>query len=267
MQYIFIALKSYHNIMDEVDYSQFYYRPEDNNRDKPPKREKKRPDRSEKSRKKNFVLIITAVIMCFAILFLCVDFFGKGFLIKKIGSLFNKTEYSYYLVVASFPTRDTAYAGSLTAETSGGAGYTFKSDNSYLVALSAYSSEPDARSVASKNGAAYFVHTLSFSTDDVETANLIDKFIRETDTCCYKIESGLLTESELNTTLNNYKVLFSDLSEKKKTDENTSSSDLLDFIVNSISGINAGITNRTQLLFQLRYCMCTTLFSARESLQ
>lgn len=252
--------------MDEVDYSQFYYRP-NNDRKEPPKRENKHGNRNGKRKKKNYILLISAIILCFAILFLCVDFFGKGFLIKKIGSIFNKTEYSYYLVVSSFPTRDTAYAGSLTAETSGGAGYTFKSDKSYLVALSVYVSEPDASRVVAKNGASYFVHTLSFSASDSETANLIDKFIRDLDACCYKIESGLLTESELNGILNNYKIMFSDLSEEKKADENINSYELLAFIIDSLSDINAGVTNRTKLLFQLRYCMCSSLFSAQKALQ
>ena len=250
--------------MDEVDYSQFYYRPSGG--ECPRKPEKKDKKSKPPKRKKNKWTIFFAIILSFAILFIGVDFFGKGILIKNIKGLLGKNKYSYYLVVSSHPTRDTAYAQSLTVKHKGGAGYVFKNEDKYLVALAVYTSEADANNVVSKNGSTYFVHKIQFSSSDTETANLIDSFVCETIECCFELECGTLTESVLQSTLNNFSILFNELSDKKKEEGNTECANLLLFVNQSLSSINAGIVERNELLFQLRYCLCSLTISTFETL-
>ena len=250
--------------MDEVDYSQFYYRPSGG--ECPHKPEKKDKKNKPPKNKKNKWVIFFAIMLCFAILFIGVDFFGKGILIKNIKGLLGKNRYSYYLVVSSHPTRDTAYAQSLTIKHKGGAGYVFNNDDKYYVALAVYTSEPDAKNVATKNGSVFFVHTIQFSASDNDTANLIDSFIRETIECCFQLEYGSLSENLLQSTLNNYSVLFEDLANKKKETGNDDCVSLLLFVKQSLSSINAGIVDRSELLFQLRYCLCSLIISTCDAL-
>lgn len=242
--------------MNEVDYSRFIYQP---NCGKPPSKEPRKREKKPKSGKKKVFTVIIAVVLCFAILFLCVDFFAKGSLSDAIFSLMKKTSYSYYAVCRSYPTRETAHAGALLAENGGGAGYLFSENGDYYVIFGVYCDKTDAQSVSSKN-ADTFVYSLSYSTSSTELANMIDSFVRETSSYLANVDDGSFTENSLSSVRDNYIVLFS--SYKCKNDKEES---LVSFIVSCLREISPGTTKRAQLLFTTRHMLCSVLFSSREA--
>jgi hypothetical protein len=240
--------------MDDIDYTRYLYKK--SGRENVVKEKKHRPHSV-----KRIVVSVIAVILCFAIVLLCADFFGKGKIFDKLSSYFKNTEYDYYFVAASFPTRETAYAVSVAAVQSGGGGYLFTDGNAYIVAYSAYTELSDAESVAAKNSSSsFFVYTLSYKTSDTDFANAIDSFARDIASCCVSLENGSLTESDLNAVIDNYSKLFSAFD-----DLNESETHLASFIVSALSSIQIGITQRTELLFRLRHSVCSVLVSARET--
>lgn len=247
--------------MDEVDYSKFLYKPVSPS--SPPKREEKRPkkERPEKKRKGGKILLaVIVVLLCFALLFLCVDFFAKGNVTKKIYSMMSKNEYSYFLVASSYPTREMARAGSLLAEQNGGAGYLFTENGDYIVVFGVYTSQPNAQKVMEKNTST-FLYTLSYSTSRKELGNLVDTLVRDVCIALDKMDEGTFTESGLRNVFQNYVILFS--AYECETDEEK---ELVGFILSCLNGLDPGITERTNLLFQTRHMLCSVLFSARETL-
>lgn len=242
--------------MDEVDYSRFLYKPYS---PEPPEKKKHKDFSEKKSGKKKVFTVIIVILLCFAILFVCVDFFSKGKIFDSIYSLIAKTQYSFYCVVRSYPTRDMAHAGALLAENGGGAGYLFSENGDFFVVFNIYSDKSDADSVSAKNLNS-FVYTLSFSTSSTKLANLIDDFIREINSCLNQIDSGTFSDGTLSALKDNYLVLFSAV--EPKNEKETS---LVSFIVSCLNSISPGTTERTSLLFQTRHMICSVLFSSRDA--
>lgn len=242
--------------MTEVDYSRFIYQP---NCAKPPSDDKRKREKKRKSGGKKVFTVIIAVVLCFAILFFCVDFFAKGSLTEGIYSLMRKTGYSYYAVCRSYPTRETAHAGALLAENGGGAGYLFSENGDYYVIFGIFAEKTDAQSVASKNSDT-FIYSLSYSTTSTDIAGLIDSFVRDMSIYLDNVDDGTFTENSLAMARDDYIVLFS--SYEPKNDKETS---LVSFILSCLDEIAPGTTERASLLFRTRHMLCSVLFAARET--
>lgn len=245
--------------MDEVDYSQFLYRPGEAPKEPKPEKKRRKNDRPDRGKGKRAALVVIVVLLCFSLLFMCVDFFAKGKVTKGIYSLISKAEYEYYLVAASYPTRDMAHAGALLAENAGGAGYLFAENGDYFVVFGVYTSQPDAQKVIDRNGT-FFLYTLSFSTANTDLANLVDGLVRNVSVALDGMDAGTFTESGLQTVLNNYVVLFS----AYETDGERENA-LKSFVLSCLNGLDPGITERTSLLFRTRHMLCSVLFSSRET--
>lgn len=245
--------------MDEVDYSKFLYKPDSPLKPPKPENKSQKKERKPRSRGKKAVTVVIVVILCFSILFVCVDFFAKGKITRSIYSLMIKHEYSYYLVTSSYPTRDMAHAGALLAENGGGAGYLFSENGDFFVAFQVSVSKTDAQKIVDRN-ANYFLYTLSYSTSQTNFANLIDGFVRDVGIALDGMDAGTFTESGLQTVFTNYSVLFSAF--EPESDEETS---LQTFILSCLNSLGPGVTERTALLFQTRHMLCSVLFSARET--
>ncbi len=242
--------------MDEIDYSRFLYRPTG---EEPPKEPKKCKEENKSPKKRKVFTVVIATILCFAILFLCVDFFSKGKIREVISSIIKSHSYTYYAVVRSFPTRDMAHAGVLLAENGGGAGYLFTENGDYIVIYGIYQDKPTAETVSKKNNL-YYVYTLNYKSSNSELANLIDEFFRETSVCLDNIDGGTFSESSLSAVKDGYLVRFSALETKNDKEKS-----LVAFIISCLTSLNVGTTERTALLFQTRHMLCSVLFTAKDA--
>ena len=245
--------------MPEVDYSQFLYR-----RSVPPeyddKRKRSRKDKPEKKpRKGKQVFVVTlCIVLCFAIVFCCVDFFAGGRLVKSVYSMMVKPEYVYYLAACSFPTREMAHAGVLAAENGGGAGY-MTLEETYLVFYNLYFEKTEAENVVAKHGA-YFVYELSYASSDTDLCNAIDAFLRETSDVINGVDAGTAGENALFDTLNAHRIILSsfDRQEEKKQL-------FLTYCLGCIDGLYDA-SSRSSMLHKTRHALCAVLFAARDAL-
>lgn len=246
--------------MDEVDYSQFIYRqPSFQPPENKPRRNRPEEPNEKKTRLKRGVTVVIVTLLCFSIVFFCVDFFSKGKIIRSIYSALVKNEYTYYMVACSYPTRDMAHAGTLLAENSGGAGYFFSENGDYIVIFTFFTSKTDAQKVLDKNKN-FFLYTVSYSTSDTELGNLLDSFVRDVGVALDKFDEGTFSESGVKTVLDNYIVLFSayETEEEEKIE-------LVSFVSSCLNRLDPGTTDRVSLLFQARHMVCSVLFSARDT--
>lgn len=243
--------------MDEVDYSQFLYnRPP--SAPEPPVTHHRERRREKKGRGKTAVLIVVTVLLCFSILFFCVDFFSNGKLVKGIYGKIVKNEYTFYCVAIAYPTRETARAGVLLSEENGGAAYLIAEEKDFVVLSGVYCDKTSAEKVAEKN-ASFFTYTVKFATRDTALGNLIEKFVKETTVCIEKTETGEYNENLLSSHINNYSILFSSFeadSEEKK--------DYLSFLTSCLHSVEPGVTERAIVLFRLRHMLCSAIFSAKD---
>lgn len=242
--------------MDEIDYSRFLYRPI---KDEPPQKPKRNREEKKPGKTRKIFTVIIVTVICFALLFLCVDFFSKGKIRDVLLSAIKSRSYSFYAVVRSFPTRDMAHAGVLLAENGGGAGYLFTENSNFIVIYGIYSDKTEAETVAKKDNL-YYVYTLTIKTSNTELGKLLDEFFKETNVCLNNVDGGNFTESSLSTLKDGYLVRFSAI--KTKNDKERS---LVSFIVSCLNSLNVGTTERTALLFQTRHMLCSILFSAKDA--
>ncbi len=241
--------------MDEIDYSKFLYK-KNVVIEKPKKRKKPTSPRYKK-----FLYASVVILLCFSILFLTVDFFGKGILSDSLISIFSQSNYSYYLVVEECKNKDMAYACSISSKNGGGAGYIFNDDNIFYVAYAAYLTKTDASNVVSKNtNANMSVYTISFKSNDTDFCNLVYDFCSDTIECCNSLDDGVISEGELNKYLSAYKTRFAIIDNFDEKYLNVAT-----FTINTIEEIDAGITQRNDLVFQLRHALISILFSVKEA--
>ena len=204
--------------------------------------------------------MIVCIILCFSIVFLSVDFFSGGKLIRAVYSTMVKTKYDYYFVAASYPTREKANAGVLLAEKTGGAGYLVSEDGAFTVVLGVYTGEEDAKKVVEKNKAT-FVYAFSFSSSDTDLSGTVDKFVKEGVVILEKIDAGAFGDNTLRTFIDTYSVIFASF-EREETEKKS----FLSFVLSCLEGLDPGTTDRTSLLFQTRHMLCAVLFAARDAL-
>ena len=236
--------------MDEVDYSKFIYKKEQTTQiSKKPRK---------KITRKKVLYCFLVIALCFSILFLCVDFFGKGVLSDGIVSLFNTNSVTFFLVTTNHENQTSAYAQSLSAKNRGGAGYIYNDENGYAVIFSIYSSKDDALSVSQKNSNMSFsIKEIVIKSKDKNFNALLSDFVFEINQCVNALDVGQLSENSLFDKINAYKIAFTNLNSK-----NSKVTDVANFIIQALNAINLGIISRNDLIFQLRYCLCSSIFSA-----
>lgn len=247
--------------MDEIDYTPFLYQKSSDRPTPASKKEKKEKRRStsEKGRGKTVFVVVVAVLLCFAIVFFCADFFTNGNLLKKIYAGIVKHEYVYYCVAIAYPTRETALAGVLLSEKNGGAGYLVADDNTYTVLSGIYTEKTDAQQIADKNTGSY-VYTLRYKTSATDLANLTDEFVRETATVVTGLDAGTFSDAALSSHFNRYAVLFSSY----QTD-NEKEREYVSFVVSCLQSIESGVTERATVLFRVRHMLCATIYAAMDT--
>ncbi len=236
---------------EKVDYSQFYYRRE---------KEEKKPSEEEKEKKpkkkRRFFGTVAVVLLCFALVFVCADFFGKGFLTEGLKKVFQGASYTYYVLAKPSVSRFTAYADSLEIKQKGGAGYVF-CDDGYYVAYDVYPDKATALAVQKKNPSST-VYSLSYRTKQTDVAAELDLMVCDFSSALSSWEKGELTEGELTSLKNAYRT---SLESRKPSCCDETCLSVLNLATDGLADFDFASCDKISVLSDMRYFLCCVVFS------
>lgn len=234
--------------MSEIDYSQFLY----NRKVEEVKEMRTFPSKKPKRPKKfKPLIVLLVVVLCFAILFFSVDIFTNGFLVDKITASLRGNIYNYYFVVADRSNRELSYAQSLLVKQGGGSGYIFNNDG-FKVVYSVLVDKNQANTVCAKNVETY-VYTVSIVSKETKLFNAADILIRNLITSSLRLEKGEINESDVLVFINSGKADMLLLKEEYLKQNKEEYVNLVDFILESLGGINLTTNTRIGVISDLRY--------------
>ena len=258
--------------MNEVDYSAFFYRPEQ----KPPEKEnsnassygsfeEKRDfpvDQKGKKRGlgKKILLTSVVVLLLFCITLLCVDFFTNGSVLQYVFSAFRGSDYEYSFVVVECAKKDYAYAQSLLVKQSGGAGYVMTDGDVYFVAYGVWCDRASAEKVSAKN-ATTFVRNIGFSSKNVSFCNEVNGYLVDLNAIIEAFERGSSTEAEVSAGI----LRVAESVDKTSSYEDGGLSDaeknLLVYLSSSLKNLDCSSGTKAAFLSDLRCVVCSVAYS------
>lgn len=252
---------------DEVNYSRFYYkgRPEET-RPSPPDDDPRthrvdydEPKRNREKRKngvgKKFFFGAFVILVCFGLVFVFADFFGKGFLTDAVSKAFSGETYEYFFVATPASSRYVAYADSIAVKQKGGGGYIIEEDER-RVAYAVYTDGATASSVSLKNSSTE-IYTVKYSSKD-KLAHSIDDLVISLEKAVFDWEKGNVTEAELTTILQSEKETFGTL----KQEYSDNKIGLIDLVIDGLGSFSPSATEKITQLSRLRYFTCCVVYSA-----
>jgi hypothetical protein len=246
--------------MSEVDYTQFVYKKNVNQKEDKKEGKKKEKNAMQapdiKKGKSNKLFVFIVILLCFGLVFFSVDFFRNGQLSNLIANAFRGNSYSYYMVVSEHPTRELAFEQSALIKEGGGSGYIWNEEK-YFVVYSLYMDKSDATTVANKNTRAY-VKSVSYTSKKTEVFNFCNSLISTLSKASYDYETGHLTESELlslTTTMLEEDIALKDNLLKTKSKE---SLNLLNLTIECLNNIKIVKSSKLEIISDMRY-VCSSI--------
>lgn len=266
--------------MSKVDYSQFYYKSEDNDQkelqvlspDEITYYQKKKKPKSGKSK----TIAVLGLILCFCATLLLADYFSGGYILADFDQSVNASENSSYYCVQTGMYSDlkTAELYAENVKSRGGAGYVYY-DGMYRVVASVYTGALQAKTVAEKmehvgvDSTVFSITHSPFSDNSLsaQTRDELNSLSTYADYCYQtlynlsnELDTGKISNSDILSSLN---ALTTYLENSKAKADEIEFSTTASALSSKIKGAIEIIKNVSQTVnsSSLRYAYCSIIFN------
>ena len=266
--------------MSKVDYSQFFYKSEDDNQKDlqvlSPDEITYYPKKRKTGKGKSKTIAVLGMILCFCATLLLCDYFSGGYILADFDQSVNASEKSSYYCVQTgiYSDLKTAELYAENVKSRGGAGYVYY-DGMYRVVASLYTGALQAKTVAEKmeqvgiDATVFSISHSPFSDNSLSAQNRdeLNSLSTYADYCyqtLYNLSNELDTgKTSKNDIISSLNALITYLENSRTKAEKIEFSSIANALSSKIKGAIEIIKNVSQTVnsSSLRYAYCSIIFN------